>query len=114
MLTHGQPKLIRDDIDDQQVQLYLRSVREGSGNISARVVMGGAQDNLEYYGKDFAKLLIDTWAYSLLKRMNFVRRKVTTSKSKYALADFAEIKFFAVSSRNSHNGRNFTTKLVLN
>ena len=88
----GRPKLIGDDVD-QQVQLYIRSVREGGGNISARVVMGAAQGILEYYGKeDLAKLINRQWAYSLLKRTNFVRHKATTSKSKYTLADFAELK----------------------
>lgn len=88
----GRSKLIGDDID-QQVQLYIRSVREGGGNISARVVTGAAQGILEYYGKeDLAKLINRHWTYSLLKRMNFVQRKVTTSKSKYTLAYFAELK----------------------
>ena len=55
--------------------------------------MGAAQGILEYYGKeDLAKLINRHRVYSLLKRMNFVRRKATTSKSKYGLADFAELK----------------------
>ena len=32
------------------------------------------------------------WAYSLLHRMNFVQRKVTTAKSKYAITDFDCVK----------------------
>ena len=32
------------------------------------------------------------WAYSLLHRMNFVQRKVTTAKSKHAIADFDRVK----------------------
>ena len=32
------------------------------------------------------------WAYHLLHRMNFVRRKATTSKSKYKPDDFAKVK----------------------
>ena len=28
------------------------------------------------------------WAYSLLERMNFVKRKATTAKSKYMIDDF--------------------------
>lgn len=55
--------------------------------------MGAAKGILEYYGKeDLAKLINRQWAYSLLKRMNSVRRKATTSKSKYTIADFAELK----------------------
>ena len=32
------------------------------------------------------------WAYSLLKRMNFVKRKATTSKSKYTITNFEAMK----------------------
>ena len=32
------------------------------------------------------------WAYSLYKRMKFVRRKATTAKSKYTIADFERVK----------------------
>ena len=32
------------------------------------------------------------WAYSLFKRMKFVKRKATTSKSKYTITNFAELK----------------------
>ena len=55
--------------------------------------MGAAQGILKYYGKeDLAELINRQWAYSVLKRMKFVRRKATTSKSKYTFADFAELK----------------------
>ena len=32
------------------------------------------------------------WAYSLLHRLNFVQRKVTTAKSKYVIADFDRVR----------------------
>ena len=32
------------------------------------------------------------WAQSLLERMGYVKRKATTSKSKYSLADFEQVK----------------------
>jgi len=32
------------------------------------------------------------WAYSILSRMNYARRKATTAKSKYSMADFSEVK----------------------
>ena len=32
------------------------------------------------------------WAYSLLHQMNFVQEKVTTAKSKHAIADFDQLK----------------------
>lgn len=80
---HEQSKLIGDDVD-QQVQLY---IREGGGNILARIV--AAQGILEYHSKeDLAKLINRHWVYSLLERMNFVQCKAMTSKSNYTLADF--------------------------
>ena len=54
--------------------------------------MGAVQGILEYCGKeDLAKLINRHWAYSRLRRMDFVQRKATTSKSKYTVADFAEL-----------------------
>ena len=32
------------------------------------------------------------WAYSLLRRMKFVKRKVTTAKSKHATAEFHQLR----------------------
>ena len=54
----GRSKLIGDNID-QQVQLYIRNVQEGCGNISVRVVLGAAQGILEYYGKEELGKLIN-------------------------------------------------------
>jgi len=46
-----------------------------------RELLGAAQGILEYYGReDVAKLVNRHWAYSLLKRMNFVWHKATTAK----------------------------------
>ena len=36
--------------------------------------------------------LTQVWAYSLLCRMKFVKRKATTAKSKFSNANFAEVK----------------------
>ena len=36
--------------------------------------------------------LIREWAYKLLHRMNFIKTKATTTKSKYALEDFVRLK----------------------
>ena len=55
--------------------------------------MGAAQGILVYYGKEnLAELVNQHWAYSLLKQMNFVWHKATTSKSKYTPSDFADVK----------------------
>ena len=32
------------------------------------------------------------WAYALLQRMKFVKRKATTAKSKYTISDFEQVK----------------------
>ena len=38
------------------------------------------------------------WVFSLLKRMNFVKRKATMSKSKYSIENFAKAKNFLLKS----------------
>ena len=85
---------------DQKVQLYLHKVREGGGVVSARIAMAAARGILLSCDSDRAKLvefgghihLNRHWAYSLFKRMKFIKRKATTSKSKYTIANFAELK----------------------
>ncbi len=83
---------------DAKVQAYLRKLREGGGVVSARIAMAAARGLLnscdrgslvEYGGHiDITR----SWAYSLLQRMGFVKRKCTTSKSKHTSADFEEMK----------------------
>ena len=83
---------------DEKVQLYLRKVREGGGIVSARIAIAAARGILLTYDK--SKLIeygghVDLsrqWAYLLLRRMNFVQRKVTTAKSKMSPTSFAKLK----------------------
>lgn len=83
---------------DKQLQLYLKKVRDQGGVITASVVVAAARGILLSY--DRSKLLefgghIDLsrqWAYSVLSRMKYVRRKSTTSKSKHTPADFDQLK----------------------
>lgn len=83
---------------DEQLQLYLKKIREHGGIITASVVVAAARGILIL--QDKSKLvefgghieLSRQWAYHLLHRMNFVRRKATTSKSKHTPEDFEKVK----------------------
>ena len=88
-MGRGRCKLIGDNMD-QKVQAYIKNVRAGGGNISATVVMGAAKRIMLYFSKKKLVKLINR--HSLLKRMDFVRRKATTAMSKYTNANFAAVK----------------------
>ena len=74
---------------DMKVQMYLKKVREGGGVVLTRIAMAAARgivltcdrSLLVKFGGHVE--LIKHWAYSLLHRMKFVQRKVTTAKSKH-------------------------------
>ena len=93
----GRPVLLGENLDGQ-IQMYLRRVRDGGGVVTARIAVAAARGIL--LSCDCSKLaefgghvtLNRFWAYSLLKRMNFVKRKVTTAKSKHAVAEFQRLK----------------------
>ena len=93
----GRPVLLGEDLDTK-VQLYLRKVREGGGVVSARIVMAAARGVL--LSCERSKLVefgghIEVnrhWAYSLLHRMKFVKRKVTTAKTKHSVENFKQLK----------------------
>ena len=93
----GRPVLLGQHVD-KQVQLYLKKIREQGGVITASVVVAAAHGILMALNKSLLTefgghiTLSRHWAYHLLNRMNFVRRKATTSKSKYKPADFAKVK----------------------
>ena len=78
-LKRGRPVLLGDEID-RKVQLYLQKVRQQGGVVSSRIAMAAAWGIL--MSTDKHKLvefggyvnLNRHWAYSLLKRMNFVVR----------------------------------------
>ena len=80
------------------VQKYLQKVREAGGVVTARVALAAAQAII--LTQDRTKLAefgghIDlslTWAYSLLSRMKFVKRRATTAKSKFSPENFAQLK----------------------
>ena len=78
--------------------VLLVRVRDGGGVVSARIAMAAARgilmscnrSRLVEFGGDVQ--LNRQWAYSFLRRMNFVKRKATTAKSKHSNADFAWLK----------------------
>ena len=93
----GRPVLLGANVDSQ-VKTYLRRVRDAGGVVTARIAVAAARGIL--LSCDRSKLaefgghvtLNRFWAYSLLKRMNFVKRKVTTAKSRYAVTEFERLK----------------------
>ena len=95
----GRLLMLGEDID-KQLQLYLQKVRDQGGVITASVVVAAARGIL--LSNDRSKLvefgghieLSRQWAYSVLTRMKFVRRKATTSKSKHTPANFEQLKGF--------------------
>ena len=92
----GRPTLLGDY--DKQLELYLRKVRQQGGVITASVVVAAARgilltsdrSQLDEFGGHIT--LTRQWAYNFLKRMKFVRKKATTSKSKHKPTDFDALK----------------------
>ncbi len=93
----GRPLLFGKNIDGQ-VQLYLHKIQENGGVVTASVIVAAARGivmsrdctHLAEFGGHIE--LSRQWAYHLLSRMKFVRRKATTAKSKHTPADFAAVK----------------------
>ena len=91
-------KLLLGEHLDEKLQLYIRKTREGGGAVTTRIVMAAARglllasnrNILAEYGGDVR--INRPWAQSLLERMGYVKRKATTSKGKYSLADFEQVK----------------------
>ena len=83
---------------ENQLRLYLSKIREQGGVITASVVMAAGRGILmasgSYHLVEFGGhiSLKRSWAYRLLQRMNFVRRKAMTSKGKQKPTDFYAVK----------------------
>ena len=106
---------------DTQVQLYLKKVRESGGVVSARIAIAAAhgiimacdKTKLQEFGGHI--YLNRQWAYSLFRRMDFVKRKATTSKSKNNVADFLQLKeSFLMDVRTTVMMEEIPSELVLN
>ena len=116
----GRPFLLGEHVD-KQLQLYLKKIRDQGEVITASVVVAAARGIL--LSSDRSKLVkfgghIDLsrqWAYHLLDRMKFVRRKATTSKSKHTPIDFAKLKeAFLDDVRAVVNMEEIPAELILN
>jgi hypothetical protein len=74
---HGRPVLFGEELD-RKLEQYLLKVREGGGVVSARVTIASARgillhcDRLSLGGHIQLNRL---WAYSLLSRVKFVKKK---------------------------------------
>ena len=83
---------------DEKVQQYIRALRKTGTPVNARVVLAAAEGmkatdrTLLFESGGHTKLSLD-WAYSLLRRMDYVKRKATT-KARTALTqeEFAALK----------------------
>lgn len=90
----GRPYLLGEDL----LQLYVKKVREGGGVVTTRILIAAARgiivacerSRLVEFGGHIQ--LNRHWAYSFFHHMKFVKRKVTTAKSKYTDAKFAKVK----------------------
>lgn len=66
--------------------------------VTGHIAIAAARGILEVYDKNLLAengghiVLTKQWAYSLLHRMKFVKRRMTTAKSKYSSADLTELK----------------------
>ena len=99
---HGCPLLLGDRIDDK-VKQYLLKLRECGGVVNSAVTIASAKGIILTMDRT---LLSDNgghvnltrgWAKSLLSRMGYVKRRVTTKSSRTTVENFYEIKaqFFA-------------------
>ena len=81
---------------DEKLQTFLIAQRRAERNINRHtvygVLMGLIQSNLHLYGGYLEFTATDGWLYSLYKKMNFVRRTVTTSRLVVTEALWIEIR----------------------
>ena len=96
MKTRGRPVILGEKLD-LMVQKYILSIREKGGTIDTSIVVSAAngivksleRSRLAEYGGPVQ--LTRSWARSVLRRMNFTKRKGTT-KSKISMEEFREVK----------------------
>ncbi len=89
----GRPCLLGDL--EKQLRLYLLKLREQGGIVTASVVRAAARGIVMSYCPTQLTELgghSKPWAYHLLERMQFVKRKATTAKSKHKPQDFIKLK----------------------
>ena len=107
----GRLILLGESVDAQGTDVPEES-SEWGGVVTARIAVVAAggirlscdRSKLAEFGGPIT--LNRFWAYSLMKRINFVKWKVTTAKSKHAVAEFECLKeeVFAGGGDNGRNG----------
>ena len=93
----GRKVMLGSDLDSK-VQAYVHTVRERGGMVNSRIAIVGARGIL--FSSNHSLLaehggpivLSQSWAQSLLKRMDFMLRKETTAKSKWTGENFQMLK----------------------
>ena len=92
----GRPLLLGDI--DKRVQAYLKKVRDTGGVINSRIIMSAARGLVLYYNPSLLKEkgghveFSQNWALSLLERMQYIKRKGSTAKSKQTVSNFMDLK----------------------
>lgn len=93
----GRPVLLGAELDSK-VQIYLKKLREKGASVSTRIVIAAARGIVMAYDRDILEefgghlRLTRHWGQSILTRMDFVKRRVTTASSKSSVDRFAELK----------------------
>ena len=92
----GKPVLLGDKLDSY-VHSYIKKLREAGGTVSSAIVIAGAMGIIKRVDQTLLRAhgghisLTASWAKSLLRRMNFTKRRGTT-KTGVSPQEFKEIK----------------------
>ena len=94
--TRGHPCLLGRELDNQ-LQEYVKGLREGKSIINSAIVMSAAMGIVKSHNSDLLEVngghirLSKEWSKSFLSRMGFVKRKATT-KASVSEPDFKALK----------------------
>ena len=89
--------MLGDDLDDK-VQAYVKHVRDGGSTVSSKIVIAAAKGILRSCNHSLLSenggpmVLTCSWVQSVLKRMKFIQRKGTTTKSKILGDQFRQLR----------------------
>lgn len=92
----GRPLLLGDELDSQ-VQKYIQTVREGGGVITTSITMAAAEAIVKKADRNLLSenegpvTITNNWAKSLLQRMNYVKRR-GSSTAKMTVDNFEAVK----------------------
>ena len=92
----GRPYLLGEELD-KQVRSYLIALRERGGVVNTAIVLACAEGIIKNYDSNILAangghlVLTRNWGKSILSRMGFVKRRVSTT-AKISVANFEEVK----------------------